>query len=97
MRAGQTRLISVESAAFDPIVSILRPDGLEGEALDGDDDAGPGYNALVGFRPEADGDYVVRVSSYSPGGLGAYRLRISGELTPPQLVGEPPADAETGD
>ncbi|MGZ8283067.1 MAG: hypothetical protein ACXWUN_08980, partial [Allosphingosinicella sp.] len=52
-----------------------------------DDDAGPGLNALLGFQPDSDGDYIVRVTSYGAGGKGAYRLRISDPLQP-----APPAE-----
>jgi hypothetical protein len=86
MSAGQTRLISVESDAFDPMVWVLRASEREGEPLDLDDDAGPGFNALLGFQADEAGDYIVRVTSYAEGEDGAYRLRISDELTPPPPV-----------
>ena len=65
MRGGQTRLISVEAGGFDPVAWVLSPNAREGEPIDMDDDAGPGTNALLGFRAEADGDYIVRVTSYA--------------------------------
>lgn len=83
MGAGQTHLISVESDAFDPMVWVLRASEREGEPLDLDDDAGPGFNALLGFQADEAGDYIVRVTSYGEGEAGGYRLRISDELTPP--------------
>lgn len=89
MGAGQTRLISVESDAFDTMVWVLRASDREGEPLDLDDDAGPGVNALLGFQADEGGDYVVRVTSYEESGAGGYRLRISDELTPPPPA--PPA------
>ena len=89
MGAGQTRLISVESEAFDPMVWVLRASDREGEPLDLDDDAGPNVNALLGFQAEEAGDYIVRVTSYEAGATGGYRVRISDELTPPPPL--PPA------
>ena len=86
MGAGQTRLISVESDAFDPMVWVLRASEREGEPLDLDDDAGPNVNALLGFQADEAGDYIVRVTSYEEGQAGNYRVRISDELTPPPPV-----------
>lgn len=77
---GQRRLIMLEAQAFDPVVEVLTPEGRDSDPpqpIDGDDDAGAGYNALLGFAPEASGDYIVRVSSFSGESGGAYRLWIS--------------------
>ena len=90
MRAGETRLVSVESPDFDAIVWVLRADSREGEPLDGDDDTGPWLNALIGYAAEDDGDHIVRVTTYGSGNTGSYRLRISEPLTPPPLA---PRDA----
>jgi hypothetical protein len=95
MEAGQTRLISVEAAGFDPMVWVLRGSEREGEPLDLDDDAGPGVNALLGFQADEAGDYIVRVTSYTSygdGATGAYRVRISDGLTPPLPL--PPAETD---
>jgi hypothetical protein len=51
-----------------------------------DDDAGPATDALLGFQADDEGDYIVRVTAFSSGETGAYRLRISDALTPPSLV-----------
>lgn len=77
---GQRRLIMLDADDFDPVVEVLTPEGREAdppEPVDGDDDAGAGVNALLGFSPEASGEYIVRVSSYGGEGVGAYRLWIS--------------------
>jgi hypothetical protein len=77
MRAGETRLILAESDAVDTLIWVLPAADREGDAIDMDDDAGPGVNALLGFRAEEDGDYIVRVTSFSAGETGAYRLWVS--------------------
>jgi hypothetical protein len=82
MRAGQTRFITLDSlgegdAAFDTLVQVLSADAREGEPVDSDDDGGAGLNSMLGFTPEADGDFVVRVTSFTEGAKGRYRLRIS--------------------
>lgn len=94
MRAGETRVISAESASFDPMVWVMRADNREGDAIDADDDTGPGLDSLLGFRAEEEADYVVRVTSYGSGGRGAYRLRVSDPLAPPVLIADPSAEEE---
>lgn len=77
--AGQRRYIAVEAAGFDTLVQVLRAAdrGAERvEAVDQDDDTGPGLNSLLGFAPEEAGDYIVRVTSFGEG-MGPYRLAIS--------------------
>ena len=78
--AGRPRYISLEAEGFDALVQVLSVAGRDSdppEALDGDDDAGAGYNALLAFVPEEAGDYVVRVTSYEGSATGGYRLWIS--------------------
>ncbi len=74
--AGQTHMIAVDGDGFDALVQVLRANEREGTPVDMDDDAGPGFNALLGLRVEETGDYVVRVTSYQTGQSGRYRLRI---------------------
>lgn len=81
--AGETRLILADSSAFDTMIWILSADGREGEPVVIDDDSGTGFNAMIAFRPEDPGDYLVRVTSYGSNQTGAYRLRISEPITPP--------------
>jgi hypothetical protein len=76
--AGQRRYISLESPEFDTYVQILPVSGREeGTLIDGDDDAGTGFNSLLGFAPDEPGDYIVRVTSYEPGEGGHYWLWVS--------------------
>jgi len=91
MRAGETRLISLESGTLDTMIWVLRAAEREGEPLDMDDDAGPATDALLGFQAEDEGDYLIRVTAFSSGATGTYRLRISDALTPPAVA---PAEPE---
>jgi hypothetical protein len=78
--AGQTRYISLEAEAFDATVQLLTAAGRDRdppETVDGDDDAGAGFNSLMAFRAEEAGDYVVRVGAYGQDAAGPYRLWIS--------------------
>ncbi len=80
LEAGRTHWISLEAPGFDPVVQVLRAAGGTADPaapVDGDDDAGVGFNALLAFTVEEAGDYVVRVASYEQGAGGAYRLWIS--------------------
>lgn len=90
--AGQTHLIGAEAvdggaapaaeseeeggSGFDLIVQVFRPGEREGSPIEMDDDAGPGFDPLLGFRVDQEGDYVVRVTTFQPGYTGRYRLRI---------------------
>jgi hypothetical protein len=79
MRAGQTRIIAADAVGneLDLMVQVFAAGNREGDPVDSDDDSGPGFNALLGFRPDADGDYIVRVTSFGDNALGRYRLSIS--------------------
>jgi hypothetical protein len=74
---GQTRTISLHAQGFDPVVQVLPAADREGEPVDQDDDAGAGFNSLLGFMPETPGDYIVRVISFEGAGRGRYRLHVS--------------------
>ena len=75
--AGQSRLIWVDSAAFDSMVQIFPIDARGDGGLAMDDDSGGGLNALLAFTAEEAGDYVVRVTSFGGEETGPYRLRVS--------------------
>ena len=64
--ANRAYWIAVDTAAFDPTVEVGRY-GKDNafESLVSDDDGGEGTNALMRFKPEADGAYIVRVHSIS--------------------------------
>ena len=76
--AGQERLIALDAEDFDAVVHVLGADGRErGDPLASNDDGGNTLNSLLRFKAETAGDYIVRVTSYSAGGRGSYRLRVS--------------------
>lgn len=75
--AGQTRLIWLDSTAFDPMVQIFRLEDREGSAIASDDDSGGGLNAMLAFHADEAGDYVIRVTTFDDSERGAYRLRVS--------------------
>lgn len=77
---GRPHIVSLEADGFDAVVQILPLAGRDAEsaeAVDGDDDAGTGLNAMLAFLPEQGGEYIVRVTSYEEGAAGSYRLWIS--------------------
>ena len=75
--AGQSALIRLESEAFDPVVRIYSASQRGMSELVMDDDSGGGFNSFLMFAPEEAGSYIVRVTSFSTEGGGAYRLRIA--------------------
>jgi hypothetical protein len=80
VEAGQIRYISLDAAAFDPMVQVIAVSARDSdplETMESDDDGGAGVNSLLAFQPEAAGDYIVRVTSFGEASTGAYRLWIS--------------------
>lgn len=75
--AGQRRTITLDAEAFDSMVKLYRANDRDGEPIASDDDGGGGLNSMLNFAAEEAGDYVVRVTSFSGAGTGAYRLRVS--------------------
>lgn len=80
LRANEEMFVRLDATAFDPLVQVLLPSQRESEFLAADDDSAGNRNALLLFRAPYAGDYIVRVTAFSPtrtrGYLGAYRLRI---------------------
>jgi hypothetical protein len=87
MEAGRRYSISADSEAFDTYLRLLRP-GSE-EPLAENDDSGDSLNSRISFTPPTSGEYVVRVSSFAPGGVGAYNLRVEPAAPLPALVTRP--------
>ena len=77
LEAGQSAMIRVESEAFDPVVRVYSADQRGVNELAMDDDSGGSFNSFLMFAPEEGGSYIVRVTSFSTEGTGAYRLRIA--------------------
>lgn len=87
LQAGQRYTISANSDAFDTYLRLLPP-GSE-EPVAENDDSGESLNSRINFTPPTSGEYVVRVSSFSPGGTGAYDLRVEPAAPLPALVTRP--------
>jgi hypothetical protein len=87
LQAGQRYQISASSEAFDPYLRLLRP-GSE-DVLVEDDDSGGGTSPRVFYTPQQSGEYVVRVTSFAPGGAGDYALSVTPAAPLPALVTRP--------
>ena len=87
MEAGRRYTILASSDSFDTFLRVVRPGS--DEALAENDDAGGGLNSRVSFTPPQSGEYLVRVSSFAPGGVGDYRLQVAPASPLPALVTRP--------
>jgi len=87
LQAGQRYSISASSDAFDTYLRLL-PAGSE-EPVAENDDSGDSLNSRINFTPATSGEYVVRVSSFTPGGVGAYNLRVEPAAPLPALITRP--------
>ena len=70
---GQRVRIDATSTDFDTYLMLTLPDGGQRENDDGPD----GTDARMDEVLPADGEYVIRVTSYEPGETGTYRLSLS--------------------
>jgi hypothetical protein len=87
LEGGRRYSITANSEAFDPYIRLLRP-GSE-EPIAEDDDSGGGLVPRVVFSPPQSGEYIVRVSSFAPGGVGDYSLSVTPASPLPPLVSRP--------
>jgi len=87
LEAGRRYAITTNSEAFDTLLRLLRPGSDEPVAEN--DDYGDGLNSRINYTPTESGEYIVRVSSFSPGGTGAYQLRIEPAGPLPALITRP--------
>jgi hypothetical protein len=87
LQAGRRYAIGATSESFDPLIRLVRA-GTE-TVIAEDDDSGGGVNARVTFTPPASGDYLVRVSSAVPGGVGDYALSVQPTAPMPALLRRP--------
>lgn len=90
--AGHRAFISLESTAFDPMVKVYRADQRGGEPVASDDDSGGSLSAFLMYAPDEGGNFVVRVTSFSADGQGAYRLRVSTQAIPRAQPQQPDED-----
>jgi hypothetical protein len=86
LEPGHRALISAESAAFDTLLKVYDAGRRGGEPIATDDDTGGGLNAFLVLAPPEGGSFVIRVTSFSAGAGGAYRLRVTDSLIPQQPV-----------
>ncbi len=84
--SGHRLIASADSTEFDAVLKVYRVDERSGEPLAIDDDSGGDLNALLSYAPGEGGDYIVRVTSYSGGRTGRYRLSVIQQAIP-----QPPA------
>jgi len=81
---GERALIALDSAAFDPVLQVYPASRRGGQPVASDDDNGGGLNAFLVFAPEEGGTYIVRATTFSETGGGAYRLRVATDRPPPR-------------
>jgi hypothetical protein len=87
LESGRRYAISATSEAFDPFIRLLRP-GSE-EPIAEDDDSGGGLVPRIMFAPPQSGEYIVRVSSFAPGGVGDYALSVTPASPLPAVISRP--------
>jgi hypothetical protein len=87
LEGGRRYSITATSEGFDPFLRLLRP-GSE-EPIAEDDDSGGGTVPRIVYSPAQSGEYVVRVSSFAPGGAGNYSLSVTPQAPLPALVSRP--------
>lgn len=87
-QAGDRVIIAMQSAEFDTYLYLYNADNLN-TPITQDDDSGGNLNSQIGpFTLPASGEYVIRASSYSRGGAGAFTLRLSRITEQPIEFGE---------
>lgn len=87
LQAGQRYRISLDSDAFDPVLRLYRSTSEEPVAEN--DDGGESLNSRLSFQPPESGDYVLRATSYSADGRGAYSARVETQAPLPPPVTTP--------
>lgn len=92
---GERAFISLEAGGFDTLLKVYRADQRGGETVATDDDGGGGLNSFLTLAPDEGGAFIVRVTAFSGGAGGDYRLRILKGAAPPRPA--PAAEDEGGD
>lgn len=75
--AGANLRASMESSAFDPWVVLYRVAGDSLVRVAMDDDGGEGTNALLTWRVDQSGSYVLVANSIASAATGAYTLHVT--------------------
>ena len=75
LQDGDSVAIDLVSNEFDPIVSLIKPDGTP--MGDNDDSPEGSTNSLLFVRIKESGAYIVRVSSFGETGGGAFTLTVT--------------------
>ncbi|MBN8553702.1 MAG: PPC domain-containing protein [Caulobacterales bacterium] len=103
-RSGERFEAQVRSSEFDATLMVMSESrwGVVEQLAFNDDGLNGGTDPRLRFSAPADGEYTLRVSSFSPGETGAYSLSLTAlpALPPavPVLVGEPQSGTiENGD
>lgn len=79
-RAGQRIEVALASEDFDPFLRLGRLDGCDWQELASDDDGGEDTDARIRYTLPADGEYVVRATSFGES-TGAYTLAVRERAT----------------
>jgi hypothetical protein len=83
--SGKRYRISLTSSQFDPALRLTRVVGPITEIVDSDDDGGTGTGALLAWRAQFSGPYVLVVYAIDEA-LGEYKLRVTEVADPPLVV-----------
>ena len=73
-RAGQFVVVDLLATEFDPWVGLRAPSG---ETWENDDHEGSSTRSQVARELTEDGEYLVLVTSYKPGAMGAYDASVA--------------------
>lgn len=87
LEAGQRYRISLDSDAFDAVLRLYR--STSDEPVAENDDGGESLNSRISYQPTVSGDYVLRATSYSADGRGAYSARVETQAPLPPPVTTP--------
>lgn len=74
-RRGQRIAVTLEADDFDAYLMLRGPEGAR--EVDNDDADDETTNSRIDTVLDADGDYVLSVTSFSPGETGSYRLAVA--------------------
>lgn len=75
LRSGDQVRLALTSTAFDPIVSLLAPDG--STVAENDDGPDGSRNAWLLLQVPEAGRYTVRVQSFQGSGMGLFQLEVT--------------------